>query len=229
MDGEYFVYECRASNGWDAGLGAHGLLVTHVDKSQRKITVFEGYYATTTTPYSLWADWGSLNAINENGSHPCCYVVPAEDQENLMYGYEYYPGYGYYFNEENYPGIPFPAGKVTSYVPKSWNGVEGDISFSDITYADGKVTLKAIVPSDELEYPTIADTGSYRAGDRFAFSLVYPEDAQTDIPASVAWYFDDEPVRSDSVSLTAGGHTVEARLSYADGRTTVLLLEILAD
>ena len=36
QDGEYFLYECRGSNGWDAGLPANGLVVYHADKSDRK-------------------------------------------------------------------------------------------------------------------------------------------------------------------------------------------------
>ena len=222
MDGEYFVYECRASNGWDAGLGAHGLLVYHVDKSERSIRVFGTY---DVTPYELWANWGQFNAINENGSHPCYYVVPAADQGNLMFGYEYDAGYGYYFNEDKYPLIPFPGSdKVTTYVPRSWNGVEGDITFSNIAYAGDQVTLKAHVPSEDLDYLTIADAGSYRAGERFTFSLVRPE--AVDMPAAVVWYFDDEPVLADSVTLTAGAHTVEAVLTHADGQTQMLTLEI---
>ena len=217
MDGEYFVYECRASNGWDADLGAHGLIVYHVDKSRRNINVYGSY---RVTPYELWENWGSYNAINENGSHPCCYVIPAADQGNLKFGYN-----GAYFNSAVYPQIPFPGrNKVTSYIPKSWNGVEGDVTFSDIVYAGGKVTLKAHVPSEDLDYLTIADTGSYRSGERFAFSLVRPEEVEA--PASVVWYYDDEPALADSVTLTAGAHTVEAVLTFADGRTQRLTLEI---
>jgi len=121
--------------------------------------------------------------------------------------------------------IPFPGSdKVTTYVPRSWNGVEGDITFSNIAYAGDQVTLKAHVPSEDLDYLTIADAGSYRAGERFTFSLVRPE--AVDMPSAVVWYFDDEPVLADSVTLTAGAHTVEAVLTIADGRTQTLTLEI---
>ena len=37
QDGEYFLYECRGTNGWDAALPAHGLIVYHVYKSDRKV------------------------------------------------------------------------------------------------------------------------------------------------------------------------------------------------
>ena len=82
------------------------------------------------------------------------------------------------------------------------------------------------IPYDGVDYPTIADSGSYRAGDRFNFALVCPEALEA--PASVVWYYDDEPAGADSVTLTAGEHTVEAQLTYADGSKSVLTLEIVA-
>ena len=223
QDGEYFVYECRNSEGWDSALPAHGLLVYHVDRSDRKLKV----YGSRVTARDLWDHWGVLNGINENGSHPCFYIVPAPDPGNLLFGH-YKWGGSYYFDESYAPQIPFPGSKaVTRFIPKSWNGVEGDITFRDIDYAGGVVTLKARVFTGEVDYPTIADAGAYRAGDRFTFSLV-PSDAE-EAPSSVAWFFDDEPVQADSVTLTAGEHVVEASLTYADGRKRVLTLEITAN
>ena len=219
MAGEYFVYECRGSNGWDAGLAAHGMVVYHVDKSNRTVNLAYG----SSTAADLWANWQINNSINENGSHPCFYVVPAADPSNLIYGHELYMG-NYYFNDEYSPDLPFPGSKhVTDYTPVSWNGVESPITFSNISYADDVVSLRANVPSEDLDFVTIADAGSYHAGDRFTFGLVRPEEVEA--PASVVWYYDDEPAGADSVTLTAGLHTVDARLTYADGRQAVVSLE----
>ena len=113
---------------------------------------------------------------------------------------------------------------MTSYTPKSWNGVEGLTTFSNISYANDVVTLRANVPSEDLDFVTIADAGSYHAGDRFTFELVRPEEVEA--PASVVWYYDDEPAGADSVTLTAGTHVVDARLTFADGSQQVLTLEI---
>jgi M6 family metalloprotease-like protein len=220
MDGEYFVYECRGSNGWDAGLDAHGMIVYHVDKSNRTVRLAYG----SSTARNLWDNWSDSNSVNENGSHPCFYIIPAADQSNLMYGFYSYAG-SYYFDDSYSPDIPFPGSKnVTGYTPKSWNGVEGSVTFSHIAYAGNRVTLTATIPYDGLDYPTIADSGAYRAGDRFTFALVRPEALEA--PASVVWYYDDEPAGADSVTLTAGPHTVDARLTYADGRQAVVSLEI---
>ena len=220
MAGEYFVYECRGSNGWDAGLDAHGMIVYHVDKSNRTVRLAYG----SSTARNLWDNWSDSNSINENGSHPCFYVIPAADPSNLMYGFYSYAG-SYYFDDSYSPDIPFPGSKnVTGYTPKSWNGVEGSVTFNHVAYAGNRVTLTATIPYDGVDYPTIADSGAYRAGDRFTFALVRPEALEA--PASVVWYYDDEPAGADSVTLTAGPHTVDARLTYADGRQAVVSLEI---
>ena len=157
-DGEYFVYECRGSNGWDAGLPAHGLIVTHVDKSNRYVTIYNGSTKVTNqTAAMLWNNWETYNAINENGSHPCCYVVPAADQSNLMFGYTYYSQYQtYYFDDDYNEWIPFPTTRnnatYNSYTAKSWNGVDSDVVLSNISYSNNQVTLYASVPSSTLNY-----------------------------------------------------------------------------
>ena len=202
MEGEYFVYENRSPIGWDTYLPAHGMIVYHVDKSSRQV----GF----STAHDLWEYWMDTNSINARGSHPCFYVIPAASQSSLNYFFE--------------ARMPFPYQDVNSYVPNSWNGVEGYVSFSQIAHSDNLVTLQAHVFSGDLDFVSIADAGTYHAGDRFTFELVLPEGVEA--PSSVAWYYDDEPAGADSVTLTAGAHVIDARLTYADGRQGTLTLEI---
>ena len=120
--------------------------------------------------------------------------------------------------------MAFPYKSINTYVPISWHKVEGTVNLAQISYKNNTVTLRAFVPTGDVDYVTIADAGSYRAGDRFTFELVCPGSAE--VPASVVWYYDDEPAGADSVTLTKGSHTVEAQLTYSDGRSSVLTLEI---
>lgn len=207
MDGEYFVYEARPKTGWDKYIPAGGLLVYHVDKSTREVRIGNNWWIPAC---ELWSNWHQTNSINENGSHPCFYLIPAASQSSL---HTYSPS-----------RIPFPQQNVTSYRPVSWNDVEGDIRFTNITFADGIVTLRANVPRVDLDYPYIVDAGGYQAGSRFTFELDYPDGVE--IPVSVVWYYDDEPAGADAVTLTAGTHSVDAYLTYADGRTAVVTLDI---
>ena len=213
MDGEYFLYENRTKTGWDEYIPEEGLIVYHVDKSSRSV----GW----STAANLWQYWESSNSINAYGSHPCYYIVPAGDQSSLNYT-TYSGGY-----EVPRAGVAFPYRNVNTYVPVSWNNVEGTVSFLEIAFRNGTVTLNVFVPTGEVDYVTIADTGSYRAGDRFIFELVVPEAVTA--PASVVWYYDDEPAGADSVTLTKGAHIVEAQLTYADGNHGILTLEIVAE
>ena len=132
--GEYFVYECRAKTGWDRYLPSAGLLVYHVDKSQREVTIiqtgWDGQEHEYTYPAAdLWNNWTYTNAINENAAHPCFYLVPAADQSNLAYG----------GGEAN---IPFPGNRrITSYNPVDWEGARTDFRFTDIAFSNNKVTM----------------------------------------------------------------------------------------
>ena len=129
--GEYFVLECRAKTGWDRSLPGSGLLVYHVDKSQRQVTIIQNDWWGNPQEYSYSAAslWTSTNAINENGSHPCFYLVPAADQQSLHYRY----------GEDR---IPFPGSRrITRYTPVDWEGVQSDFKFTDIAFSDNQVTM----------------------------------------------------------------------------------------
>ena len=222
-EGEYFVYECRGAGAWDAYVPAPGLTVTHVDKSSRTVKVGSVSY----TARSLWDNWTTSNAINANGKHPCCYIVPPADQSELCYGYRYFSEYQDYYYDRSYdPKLAFPGSEmVTSYTPVSWNGVASDIQLSNIAYANGQVSFYVSIPSDEIDFAVIDNPGGgvYSAGDTFEFNLVASE---ANPVSSVVWFYDDEPVNVPSVCLSAGSHTVEAEVVLSSGERQTVTLEI---
>ena len=232
QDGEYFIYECRGNEGWDAYLTAHGLLVYHVDKSSRKVRTQD--YGQIPAA-ELWSKWTETNCINENGSHPCFYVVSAVDQANLAYGFRYVADYGCSYFDPDYEGlaanIPFPgAGNVTTYTAKSWNGVESDISLSGITYSGRMVSFTVTIPAvaSNLKYYTVKNPGKgvYAAGTSFALELNEVADRPY---SSVEWHLDGAKVTGPTVTLTAGSHTVEAVISLQDGKRQTATLELKAN
>lgn len=225
QDGEYFVLECRDDHGWDAGLyEAVGMIAYHVDKSSRKVSIKYQGQSLSVSAASLWSNWDQYNCINENGKHPCFYVVPACNQSTTNYSIEYV---------EDLWAMLFPGHEqldkhVTSYTPKSWNKVNTDISLSNISYADGQVTFTVSgVASNNLDYPYISNpgNGSYTAGSAFALEVVTP-DGQN--PASTSWKLDGSAVNGASVNLTAGSHELEATVTLNDGKTYVVTLEVTA-
>ena len=215
-EGEYFLYECRSKVGWDQYIPEAGLIVYHVDKSDRDVTVLdnEGHQVDVSAG-NLWSHWEAYNSINENGSHPCFYVVPAGDQTNL--------NCSVLFSKYAFPG----SANQNSFTGISWNGVESVVQLSNIALANNQVSFYATVPSMTLNYNIIDNPGNgvYTAGSSFPLTLVTSEAQPV---TAVAWYFDDEPVSGSSVTLPAGTHLVEAHLTLASGETKIVDLTIEA-
>lgn len=214
-EGEYFLYECRDGSGWDRYTSA-GLLVYHVDKSATR-------YVGRLHPIDHWLKWKEYNKINAYGDHPCFYVVPSSDQKNL--DYKQHPDY-WVFPGHNH---------VTSFVPIDWDGFDNGISITDISYADGKVTLtfsgreEPPLPNSfaKMGIPSIQDPGlgKYHASDVFTLKMDLPDG---NVPASTLWRYDGNAVSEESVTLTAGHHSVSATVRWADGsvETFELLLHV---
>lgn len=141
VEGEYFVYECRKKAGWDRFIPSGGLLVYHVDKSK-------AHRVGNHTAYDQWTAWVWYNKINAYLDHPCFYLVPAAEQDNLQFGYRFFyndengnPVYG--FDSSQYPKIPFPGSRnIKNYTPVDWEEEEGAYRFSDIAFDGERVTME---------------------------------------------------------------------------------------
>ena len=113
-NGEYFVYEVRGGQRWDAPL-PQGMMVYHVDKSTNGIS-------GTVTAASTW----SSNSVNNYSAHPCCYMVPAVDPTRTAL-------YSGSMSNFFFPG----AGLVRSYSPTGWNGNSIGYQLTNIAYDEG--------------------------------------------------------------------------------------------
>ena len=124
-EGEYFVYEYRTGTGWDKYL-PRGLMVTHVDMSERRIYDF---------PASQYWRLGPNSEVNDFGDHPMYYVVSADDPKNYCY---YYGGY----DMEKLSKMLFPNSEDgDSFQPVDWNGIKGPM-LTDIEFTGGGVQVK---------------------------------------------------------------------------------------
>lgn len=189
-EGEVFICEYRSlvQNKWSAGLARGGMLVYHMDKSDRIIT--QGEYTETA------ADWWGYGTINHS-NHPLFYLIPSGDQTNIK------------ASDKNI--IPFPGSRnVIMYNPVSWNNITSYVSLSGLSYngSNTSMTIKAHVRS----FPLINNPGKgiYSAGDSFALTLS-PGTAGTE--SVTKWYFDGNETGESSVTLTAGSHIIEALLA----------------
>ena len=68
VEGERFVYEYRNGEGWDSYLPSTGMLVYHIDASQRIVGDDQ------TADYL----WNNTNKFNCYGGHPCCRLIPSD-------------------------------------------------------------------------------------------------------------------------------------------------------
>lgn len=82
-EGEYFLFECRAEEGWDKYIGGSGLLIYHIDKS-RNSTGFSGDYGNLTA-----AERWMYNMVNCKPDHQCADLVEADPSvQGTAYEYQ---------------------------------------------------------------------------------------------------------------------------------------------
>lgn len=132
MENEVFILENRQNvNSWDRYIGGHGLVIWHVDRSERRV---EGYSAS-----DRWA----YNMPNNVKSHQCYRMITARPGSND--GYQAY--------------MPFPgAGNKTEFSANtnpenvSWSGARIDAELFGIREEGDKVFFRAVT-SNEERYP----------------------------------------------------------------------------
>ena len=250
MDGEYFIYECRDATGWDSELPG-GLLVYHADKSSRKVKIYiqseSGSYVSRNIAASeLWSDWESTNAINENASHPCFYVVPAAKQTSLTFSISSWED----LNKMVFPGS---ANKAT-YNAKDWNGALSAVTLKNIAFSGGKVSFDVSIegdisedPSDEPSEDPSAEPAPSDPDIGYNYIVVDDEEFAGDVlvltqneqsfflrvrltgrttAQNVEWFadgkaFDQVDERTVAV-LKTGSHTVMAKVTFSDGTYEII-------
>jgi len=203
VENEFYVLECRGSEGWDAGLDDAGLLIYHVDKSTNKVG--------GKTAASKWEDLFEANDLNAYSNHPLCCVVPSNPEAN------------YYADDYLFPGYVKATAfdDTTDPAAKGWSGNATGHYVRNIAYSNNAVTFTYTNgDAAEFSFNAIANPGNgvYQAGESFALSLV--QSGAT--PKSVKWLFDGIVQAGSSVTLTTGLHTVSAVILYEDNSSELL-------
>lgn len=139
----------------------------------------------------------------------------------------YYYAFGAFYKSDDYGNTyswakawPYD-GLVSSFSTTSTGTRESwDVIFDfTITLCDYEA------PDLGFNYISDPGNGSYRSGDVFDFILI--ETAGARRPGSVIeWFYDGEAVADDSVTLTAGKHTVAARFTTTAGNTKIVELDL---
>lgn len=217
--GEIFICEYRSTDGnvdkWGTGLTAGGMLVYHIDRSNRSVSL-QGF--GTVTPSSVWGNDNLSGHYNANPDHPLWYLVPAASNYNYSLTAS---------NSTHQKMIPFPGTKnVINYNPISWNNVETGVSLTGINFDNSRnyVAFNA----NCRDFPMINNPGHgvYSADSTFDLRVNY---GSSETASSVAWYLDGESVAGSSVTLASGKHKISAVLTYSSGKVRHLNLEVRVD
>jgi M6 family metalloprotease-like protein len=79
-DDELFLFECRQSRGWDTWIGGNGLLIYHLDWSQRPA----GESTSAGKVLKAWDRW-DLNEVNARPDHQCVDLVEPDPEARQKY------------------------------------------------------------------------------------------------------------------------------------------------
>ena len=169
VPGEYFILESRNADKWDSPLFP-GLLVYHIDKSDRIVDVENGYSAAYL--------WENTNSINNYFGHPCYYIVPTSDSAQ-------------YWEQYIFPGND----NVTTFVPMDWTGDSIGVSLTDIAHNGTESTFTLNLSNRRMVFGKVTDTDGNPLKDVLV-SLTPSTDAFAAAPAlistSISCMTDDE-------------------------------------
>jgi hypothetical protein len=137
-ENEYYLFECRRNNGWDKYIGGNGMLVYHIDKTDR---------------YRL--RWEEANTVNAYQSHQCADIIEADGRTDEITEATYRTAF------KNISGIFFPYNSVNSLTSASspgikyWSGKKGEVSITNIQRSGENITFSAVGFSGTVAPPSV--------------------------------------------------------------------------
>lgn len=128
--GDYFLFECRSNEDWDAHIGGRGMLVYHLDKSAN-YAGYSDYYQMTLTAYERW----QRNCVNCRPDRQCADLVEAKpDATQVSEVFFPQPGRSMFASDTD-PAFRFN------------NGDTSPLAITDISILnDGSIHFKVIEP-----------------------------------------------------------------------------------
>lgn len=126
-EGEYFLIECRAKNGWDRYIGGNGLAIYHIDKSSG-MTGWSPVLERDATAAERW----SSNEVNCRPAHQCADMMEA------------YP------KAANASQVFWPYGRNNTFSSQSdpafrlWDGTYPQLSITDIVTEGDNVSFTVV-------------------------------------------------------------------------------------
>ena len=127
--GESYYFECRAASGWDEYIGGSGLLIYHVDRSER-----DAGYSTLYERVLAADERFTLNEVNCRPDHQCAYLVGTKASCTGISEVFWPNGSRNSFNANTSPAFAY------------WSGTKSEISLSDISRSGKTVSFNVSGP-----------------------------------------------------------------------------------
>ena len=167
-EGEYYLFECRSNKEWDKYIGGNGMLVYHIDKTDKYLI-----------------RWDEKNTVNAFQSHQCADLIEADGRTDEITEDTYYTAF------ENISGVFFPYNSVNALTPTSdpgirfWSGKIGEISITNIQKKDGNITFSVTGFSKETTPPVVMNIKTEAFMD--AAIINFESDQEYEGEATVRW------------------------------------------
>ncbi len=179
---EYFLLECRSGEGWDRYIGGDGMLIYHIDKSDRNA----GYSEVYGMDITAFESWTQYNEVNSRPDHQCADLIEADSRQDGFTGSEAFQS-----SLRSINSIFFPNGTVNSLRPgsnpgyKYWSGKENKVSITNIRRSDEGVSFNILGYSDTQLPPNVASASHEAFMD--AAIIQFESDSEFDGEAIVRW------------------------------------------
>ncbi len=152
---EYYLLEYRGRSGWDAHVGGSGMLVYHIDKSNRNA----GYSDTYESNLTAAERWEEANEVNSFPTHQCADLLEADARQD---SYSENASESYYYALDNISGIFYPNSRNNSILPdskpglKHWSGTKSEISITNIRKTDNGVSFNVLGFANAVTPPNVS-------------------------------------------------------------------------
>ncbi len=183
-ENEYYLFECRSEEGWDRYCGGSGMLVYHIDKSDRSSGSSDSYGISIKAVDR----WDLYNEVNCRPDHQCADLIEADGRTDR------FPALNsddYYLSLENIRSVFFPNSDTNSLLPDSrpglsfWSGAVGEISITNIRRSGDDISFNAIGFAGGELPPEVASVKGEAFTD--AAIILFESDREYEGEATVEW------------------------------------------
>lgn len=177
-DDEYYLLECRSGAGWDAYVGGKGLLLYHIDKTQRSSGYSDSYGKDITADMR----WTLYNEVNCRPDHQCADLIEAIPGASNVRNV-FYPAYGVTdVDEESFT---------------SWSGEVGRFAITGIRM-EGENVVFNVIGGDEEVPPLPVSIGCEKFQD--AAIITFESNRIYDGEATISWGVTGKDVQTLNVA-----------------------------